>query len=293
MTLLILAAGLGSRYGGMKQLDGIGPCGELIIDYSVHDAIEAGFDKVVFIIKEENLGMFKEKIGDKISAFIKVDYAFQSTNNVPAKYNLPEGRKPLGTGHAILCAKDVVGNDDFVVINADDFYGKEAFKQIAEHLNAADKNEHCMVAYQLKNTVSENGTVSRGICSTDKDDYLTSVIENEKINKDFVNETATPTQLSADTLVSMNFWGFRPSVFEVFEKCFCEFLETNKNDLSKCEFYLTIPAKRCIDDDIAKIKVLGTTATWYGVTYIEDRAYATSQMKAMADAKLYPERLWA
>ena len=292
MTLLILAAGLGSRYGGLKQLDGIGPNGELIIEYSIYDAYKAGFSKVVFLIREEHKDIFHEKIGKKASKFINVEYAFQNNNNVPKEYNLPKDRKPLGTGHAVLCAKDNIGDDDFVVINADDFYGRNSFVNIIDYMKSSDKNEHCLVAYQLKNTISENGTVSRGVCFKDENNYLSNIVEHTNINSKYLNEVEPIVQLKEDTYVSMNFWGFRANIFEVFEKCFKEFLEYNKNDLQKCEYYLTIPPKKCIDENISKIKVIETTSSWYGVTYQEDKAETAKSISELTNLGIYPNNLW-
>lgn len=290
MTLLIMAAGLGSRYGGLKQLDGIGPSSELIIEYSIYDAIQAGFDKVVFIIREEHKEAFEEKIASKVRSKIKVDYAFQNTKNVPAKYDSVNSRtKPLGTGHAILCAKDVIGNDDFAVINADDFYSRDAFVQIADFLKANDS--HCLAGYKLSNTVSENGTVSRGVCYVDENGLLSDILEHEKIDNKFKNNAEPFVTLTADTIVSMNAWGFKSSMFATFEKEFLNFLEDNKEDLSKCEFYLTYPVKKIIENE--KVVALDTSAKWYGVTYQEDKDEVTKAIRKMVDANIYPERLWS
>ncbi len=287
MTLLIMAAGLGSRYGGLKQLDGIGPHGELLIEFSIYDAIQAGFDRVVFIIKEEHVEAFEERITCKIRNQIKAEYAFQSSDNVPEAY--PQARtrtKPLGTGHAILCAKDVIGEDDFAVINADDFYSREAFVCLAEFLK--NKKEHCLVGYQLANTVSDNGVVSRGVCKADAQGNLCSVLEHEKIDASFTNHATPQVTLAADTIVSMNAWGFRPSVFRVFEEGFVAFLEQHKENLDTCEYYLTLPIASLLETET--VKVLASSAKWYGVTYQADKEPVRAAIAALGD--VYPERLW-
>lgn len=292
MTLLIMAAGMGSRYGGLKQLDGVGPSGELIIDYSIFDAISAGFDKVVFVIREEHKDLFEEKIASAIRPSIKVEYAFQDFKNVPSNYDMSERTKPLGTGHAILCGKEAVAGDDFVVINADDFYSRTTFKKACDYLKTSSNNEHCMVAFHLKNTVSENGTVSRGVCYPDNSGYLTDILEHEKINKYFKNENEPVVQLEENTMVSMNFWGFKASAFDIFEQDFNEFLEKNKEDLSKCEFYLTTPVKKIVESDKHTLKVLETDAKWYGVTYIEDKPLIVREISKMHEENIYPQKLW-
>lgn len=284
-----MAAGLGSRYGGLKQLDGIGPSGELIIEYSIYDAIKAGFDRVVFLIKPEHESDFEERLACKIRDRIKVDYAFQVVGDLVDKYpNLKDRTKPLGTGHAILCGREVVGDDDFAVINADDFYSADAFIKIAEFLN--NNSCHCMAGYLLENTVSENGTVSRGVCTKDADDNLVNIVEHEKIDSSFKNNAEPFVDLSPDTIVSMNAWGFKSSMFDVFEQEFYKFLDKNIADLSKCEYYLSYPTQQLADKE--NIKVLNTTAKWYGVTYREDKEHVTNAITELIKQNVYPERLW-
>lgn len=289
MTLLIMAAGLGSRYGGLKQLDGVGPNNELIIEYSIYDAIKAGFDRVVFLIKEEHQADFEEKITQKIRSKIKAEYAFQNSNNVPKEYAGAHNRtKPLGTGHAILCCREVIGQDDFAVINADDFYSYQAFAQLADFMQ---NNEcHCLAGYKLGNTLSENGTVARGVCSFDQQGCLSNIVEHEKIDSSLKNHGEPAVTLSEDTVVSMNAWGFKPTMFDLFEEEFLRFLEENKEDLSKCEFYVAYPIKKLLARE--KIVALNTDAKWYGVTYKEDKAGVSQAVAQMIAENCYPERLW-
>lgn len=292
MVLLIMAAGLGSRYGGLKQLDGVGPNNELLIEYSIYDAIQAGFDKVICIIKEENEEDFEEKISKRIRGHIEIEYVYQNKNNIPEEYKdlLATREKPLGTGHAILCAKEAIGNDDFAVINADDFYSRDAFVQLYQYMQ--DSDNYCLSGFKLKNTVSENGVVSRGVCSKNADNYLTQIIEHEKIDSDFVNHAEPFVTLPADTAVSMNCWGFKSNIMNVFEAAFHEFLDANKDNLEKCEFYLASPINKVIEDNIATIKVLDTNAIWYGVTYKEDKQPVVDAIAGLIENGIYPERLW-
>lgn len=292
MVLLIMAAGLGSRYGGLKQLDGIGPNNELLIEYSIYDAIQAGFDKVICIIKEENEKDFEEKISKRIRGHINIEYVYQNQNNVPEAFKdlLASRQKPLGTGHAILCAKDAIGAEDFAVINADDFYSRDAFVQLYQYMQTSDN--YCLSGFQLQNTVSENGVVSRGVCSKDSDGFLTQIIEHEKIDNNYVNHAEPFVTLPADAAVSMNCWGFKSNVMEVFESAFHSFLESNKNNLEKCEFYLASPINKVIQDKTATIKVLDTDAIWYGVTYKEDKQPVVDAIQALTNKGIYPERLW-
>ncbi|MFI3201810.1 MAG: sugar phosphate nucleotidyltransferase, partial [Eubacteriales bacterium] len=279
--------------GGLKQLDGVGPNNELLIEYAIYDAIQAGFEKVVCIIKEENEQDFEEKISKKIRAHIDIEYVYQKKDNVPEQYkSLVENReKPLGTGHAILCAKDAIGSDSFAVINADDFYSRDAFVQLYNYMKTTD--EYCLSAFSLKNTVSENGTVARGVCSKDQDNYLTQIVEHEKIDKNFENHAHPQVVLAPDTPVSMNCWGFQADVFQVFENAFAEFLEENKSDLSRKEFYLAAPINAVIESKKKKIKLLDTDAIWYGVTYQEDKQEVVEAIANMIKQGIYPERLWA
>ncbi|PKM61792.1 MAG: nucleotidyltransferase [Firmicutes bacterium HGW-Firmicutes-21] len=301
MTLVVMAAGMGSRYGGLKQLDPVGPSGEFIIDYAVYDAIKAGFDKVVFIIKEENLSVFKETVGNRISGYIRVEYAFQRLEDVPSGYNIPIERiKPWGTGHAVLSAKSQV-NGSFAVINADDFYGGESYKLIADYLNKSKdstKAHYCMAGFVIKNTLTENGHVARGICETDNNDMLVNVTERTKImrvdgNVSFFEEDKGWTRVDEETTVSMNCWGFEQNFFDSLEKGFASFLESNKNDLSKCEYYLPSAVKESMSSGESDVKVLLTGAKWYGVTYRDDRAAVLEYIKEQIEKGVYPKKLWA
>ena len=303
MTLVILAAGLGSRYGGLKQLDPMTEAGNFIIDFSVYDAIRAGFDHVVFIIKEENLELFKETIGNRIAKKIRVSYAFQSVNDLPKGLTLPEGRtKPWGTGHAVYCAKDVV-KDHFAVINADDFYGRDTFAQLAAHLSRTDLSgnvaHHCMVGFRVGNTLTENGTVSRGVCDVDDRGMLRRVVERTKIEKReacaaFLNDDGeTWTELDFDTIVSMNCWGFTTDIFEKLESEFCDFYAKNSGNPLKSEFYLPFAVQQQKDDGVCDVRVYPTQSLWYGVTYSDDKPRVKAAIQAMIDAGEYPADMWA
>ena len=299
MTLVVLAAGMGSRYGGMKQIDPITENGEFIIDFSVYDAIKAGFDKVVFIIKEEMLEDFKETVGKRVSPFIKVDYAFQKMDkNVPAE-KLIEGRtKPWGTTHALLCAKDKV-TDNFAVLNADDFYGRGSFMAIADFLkntkDTPDNMHAAMVGYVLGNTLTENGTVSRGVCVVE-DGMLKEIVERTKIAPDgemaafYDGDEKVP--LSYDTLVSMNFWGFTPSIFAYLEKSFAAFLDREDGDPLKRECFLPMTVGEAMADGVCDVKAYKTDAKWFGVTYSEDKAAVMNGIRSFIEAGEYPNGLW-
>lgn len=300
MTLVILAAGMGSRYGGLKQVDPISDSGEFIIDFSIYDAIKAGFDKVVFVIKKENYDIFKETVGARIEKKIKVEYAFQDMEDIPGEFTVPEGRvKPWGTAHAVLSAKKYV-NDNFAVINSDDFYGRDAFIKLAEHFEHYKKGgngkSHCsMVGYILDNTLTENGTVSRGECSVDENGLLLNVIERTKLKRDgdmaAYEENGNWHKISKDTIVSMNCLGFTPDVFEYIEKGFAEFLK-NMPDPMKSEYYIPTAIKEMIHDGIIDMKVYSTSAIWYGVTYHEDKEYVQSSIRKMISDGIYPNGLW-
>lgn len=300
MTLVVLAAGMGSRYGGLKQIDPITQNGEFIIDFSVYDALNAGFDKVVFIIKEENLEDFKETIGARISSKIKVEYAFQSIEKFVSANVIPEGRtKPWGTTHALLCAKDKI-DDNFAVINSDDFYGREAFEIIAKHLKNA-KNENgivnsAMVGYVLGNTLTENGTVSRGVCKISEIGTLEDIVETTKIMPDgeqaaYIEEDKK-YPLSYETIVSMNFWGFTPEIFPLLEKSFSEFISKIPENPMKCECYLPMSVGEAMNVGKSVVKVYSTDAKWYGVTYSEDKQKVVDGLKALIDNGTYPNGLW-
>ena len=262
VTLVVMAAGMGSRFGGCKQISPVGPNGEILLDFSVYDAIAAGFTKVVFIIREENEADFRAVIGDRLSKKIEVEYVYQDTSI------LPEGRKkPFGTGHAVLCCMGRV-NEPFAVINADDYYGKSAFKQIYNHLKDAKGTDFAMVAFDLKNTLTDNGTVSRGICELDGD-MLKSVTEITKIkDMKYTEDDESWTELPEDTLASMNFWGFTTELFPALKADFDNFLATA--DLQKDEFYLPFAADKMLKEGTATVKVLQSHEKWYGMTYRED-----------------------
>ena len=301
MTLVIMAAGMGSRYGGLKQLDPVGPGGEFIIDYSIFDAIRAGFDRVVFIIKEENLEAFRETVSRRIEGKIETRFVFQKITACAEGVAIPESRKkPWGTAHAVLCAADAVGDDDFAVINSDDFYGRESFASIARFLSASSKTDakahFCMSGFKLKNTLTENGHVSRGICETDGAGLLTSVTERTKIMRRdggimyFENETWHP--LSEDAVASMNCWGFTSRFFSELRRGIGEFFAQNAADLSGCEYYLPSAVKNMLSRGECDVTVLGTDSRWYGVTYREDREGVVSALRNMVAQGEYPEKLW-
>ncbi|GAB4026985.1 nucleotidyltransferase family protein [Spirosoma koreense] len=299
-TLLILAAGMGSRYGGVKQLDQFGPHGETIIDYSLFDAIRAGFGKVVFIIREELRADFEEVFGQKLAGKIEVDYAIQALNSyVPAELGEVRRTKPWGTGHAMLCAKNHT-HTPFAVINADDFYGFEAFQLISDFLKTdTDDQLHAMVGYEVKNTLSENGSVSRGVCEVAENGNLISVIERTKIYetangggpKIVYEEGDELTPLSPDTPVSMNFWGFKPSVFPLVLHQF-ESYATANIDSPKAEFYIPTVMTNLIETDTGHCKVFRSRSAWFGVTYPADKPTVQAALKQLHDEGAYPEKLW-
>ncbi len=262
VTLVVMAAGMGSRFGGMKQINPVGPNGEILLDFSVYDAVKAGFSKVVFIIREENEADFRRVIGDRLSKKVDVEYVYQDTSI------LPEGRKkPFGTGHAVLCCMNKV-NEPFAVINADDYYGASAFCQMYEHLKNAKGTDFAMVAFDLKNTLTENGTVSRGICELDGN-YLKSVTERTKIkDMHYTEDGENWVSLPDDTMASMNFWGFTPDFFPALKADFENFLATA--NLEKDEFYLPFAADKMLQSGMATVKVLKSHDKWYGMTYRED-----------------------
>ena len=300
-TLLILAAGMGSRYGGIKQLDQFGPHGETIIDYSLFDAIRAGFGKVVFIIREELRDDFDEVFGQKLAGKIDVDYAIQALDSfVPAELGEVKRTKPWGTGHAMLCAKDHT-QTPFAVINADDFYGLEAFQLIGDFLRTdTDDNLHAMVGYEVKNTLSENGSVSRGVCAVDAYGHLTSVIERTKIYEQekgalgariVFEEGEGVTPIAPDTPVSMNFWGFKPSVFPLLQHQFESYAIANI-DSPKAEFYIPTVMTNLIQTDTGRCKVFRSKSTWFGVTYPDDKPTVQAALKQLHETGEYPAELW-
>ena len=293
MTLLILAAGMGSRYGGLKQLDPITKNGEFIIDFSVYDAVVNGFDKIVFVIKEENLELFRETIGKRFETKVKVEYAFQRLDDIPNGYKMPEGRvKPWGTTQAVLSARKYI-NEPFAVINADDFYGRGAFEMLSNHLSTAVEAEYCMIGYILKNTLTENGTVSRGVCSVENG-YLKSINEMTKIGREgdvaICNTDGGDVELSLDTIVSMNCWGFTPDVFDKLEKSFAEFLSKDDGNIKR-ECYLPMSVGEFMANGACTVKAYACEDKWYGVTYQEDRAGVVASLKELVDNGTYPDKL--
>lgn len=297
-TLLILAAGIGSRYGGLKQADSIGPGGESIIEYSIYDAIRAGFGKVVIVIRHSIEQDFKEKIAGKFDGKIKVEYAYQEIDTpIEGIEKFPERKKPWGTGHAMLVAKHLI-NEPFLVINADDFYGYNAFQKMGDFLaNNCTPTHYGMVGYLLKNTLSENGSVSRGVCEVDKNDHLTGVTERTKILKDeednqiYYFEEDWRIHLPDNTIVSMNFWGFHPNVFDIAQKMFVDFVEENFNNPT-AEFYIPKIANTVIKNKTADLTVMTSRDQWYGVTYQEDKQTVQNAFWALTTIGAYPNSLW-
>lgn len=298
-TLVIMAAGMGSRYGGDKQIDGMGPHNEVLMLYSIYDAIKAGFTKVVFIIKHNFEERFKACVGDVVKDKIKVEYAYQELNDLPAGCCVPADRtKPLGTVQALLSAKDVV-HEPFAVINADDYYGVPAFATMVEHLGKLSPEKHaCMVGYYLKNTVSENGHVTRGVCGVDANNQLESVTETYKIQP-FPDGTIRDTEkdpqgviLDPDALVSMNFFGFTPWLFQKAEERFTAFLKSLSPTDLKAEYVLPVLVDQLMHEEGLKVDMLTTDAVWFGVTYKEDKPYVQGELKKMHESGIYPEKLF-
>jgi NDP-sugar pyrophosphorylase family protein len=295
-TLLILAAGMASRYGSMKQVEGFGPNGETIMDYSIYDAIDAGFGKVVFIIRKEFENNFRSQFEKRFGDRIKVDFVFQEMDKHVKAEHIPQDRtKPWGTGHAILCAKEAI-NEPFAVINADDFYGNDAFKKAADFLNKeCDAHTWAIIGYQLDKTLSENGTVSRGVCKTDEFGNLTAINERTKIYRDhqkvvYEDENGI-TEVDKNSPVSMNFWCFHPSVFKLAADMFKDFPEKNLDNI-KAEFFIPLLGDEFIKSKDNNIKVIPTSAQWFGVTYKEDAPVVQSSIRALIEGGEYPENLW-
>lgn len=295
-TLLILAAGMGSRYGGLKQIDPLGPSGETIIEYSIYDAIRAGFGKVVFVIRESFADDFKARFAGKFDDKIEVAYAYQDVNTpVPGVSNLPHREKPWGTMHAVIVAEHVI-DGPFAVINADDFYGRDAFMQIAGFLNdKCSEATYGMVGYVLRNTLSPNGSVSRGVCQADGNGNLASIAERTKIHwegdKVIYEENGQAFEVDPDSVVSMNFWGFHPNVFETGRSMFREFVEANREN-PKAEFFIPLVADNLIQSGKARFDIMTSNDQWYGVTYPEDRQTVVDALQALVDAGRYPASLW-
>mgnify|MGYP002766080477 FL=1 len=299
MTLLIMAAGMGSRFGGLKQIEPVGPSGEFMIDYSIYDAIKAGFNKVVFIIKEENYDIFEETVGKRIKNYINVEYCFQKINDLPAGYNVPSDRiKPWGTAHAILAAKNNI-SENFAIINADDFYGRDAFIEVAKFLKTATvktPKEYAVVGYNVLNTLTENGSVKRGVCEEDCG-YLKKLTES-LVEKRIDKIVAKPLdgshefEVSSNTRVSMNMFGFTPDLFNYIEDNFKAFLEENKDSLSTCEYLIPDLVEKAIKESYAQVKLLETTAKWQGITYREDKEKVVKEINKLIENNIYPSKLW-
>ncbi|MGN0030184.1 MAG: nucleotidyltransferase [Marinilabiliaceae bacterium] len=300
-TLFVLAAGMGSRYGGLKQLDGLGPNGETIMDYSIFDAIRGGFGKVVFVIRRDFEDAFREKVLSKYEGHIPTELVFQSINDLPEGFTCPEGRqKPWGTNHAVLMGKDVI-KEPFAVINADDFYGRDTFAVIGKYLSnlpADAHDDYCMVGFRVGNTLSESGTVARGICSTDANGHLTTVVERTEIMRVngpvcYKDEKGEWVAVPDNTPVSMNVWGFTPDYFAHSEKYFKEFLSDPKNMQNlKAEFFIPLMVNKLINEKTSTVKVLDTTSHWFGVTYAADRQGVVDKIQALIDKGEYPAKLF-
>ena len=296
-TLLIMAAGMGSRFGGLKQIEPVGPNGEFIIDYSIYDAVKAGFTKVVFVIKKENFEVFKETVGNRVSKHIKVEYAFQDMDALPEGFVRPADReKPWGTSHAILSAKDLI-DENFAIINADDFYGRDAYFVMSDFLDKSfDFNTYCVVGYKVSNTLSLNGSVKRGICH-ERDGYLTDLIESkveyvgDKIVASPLNGDSS-FDITADTLVSMNMLGFNTSIFDYIENNFPKFLNENKDNILKCEYLIPDTVFDAINNDFCRVMLLGTSAKWQGITYKEDKQLVVDEINSLINSGVYPSKLW-
>ncbi len=292
---------MGSRYGGLKQLDGLGPHGETIMDYSIYDAIQAGFGKIVFVIRKDFEEQFREKVLSKYEGHIPAELVFQGIDALPEGFTVPEGReKPWGTNHAVLMAKDVI-NEPFCVINCDDFYNRDCFKVIGKYL--ADlpegaKNDYAMVGFRVGNTLSENGTVSRGVCSTNKEGNLTTVVERTKIERrdgkvQYLDDNGSWVTVDDNTPVSMNVWGFTPDYLDYSEEYFKEFLSDPRNmENKKSEYFIPMMVNKLITDGTVTVKVLDTTSTWFGVTYPEDREGVVERIKRLVDEGVYPSKLF-
>ena len=296
-TLVVLAAGMGSRYGGLKQLDTFTESGATIIDFSIYDAVDAGFEKIVFVIRKSFEKEFKALFSKKLEGRAQVDFVFQEIDKIPEKYLNPKRTKPWGTAHALLMAKDVL-TDNFAIINADDFYGKEAFKVMADTLRKTDRESYQfnMMAYLLKNTISEHGSVSRGECQVNDSGFLTDVTERvhiEKVNGQLIrkDEHGALVPIDENTIVSMNFWGFTLKYFEFGVDLFEEFLEENREDL-KAEFYIPSVVHEILKSGKATVEVLQSNAKWFGVTYQEDKEMVSQEIDRLFQQNIYPSNLW-
>lgn len=300
-TLFLLAAGMGSRYGGLKQLDGLGPNGETIMDYSIHDAIKAGFGKLVFVIRKDFEQDFRDKILSKYEGHVPCELVFQALDALPEGFNVPEGReKPWGTNHAVMMGAEAI-KEPFAVINCDDFYGSDSYKVMGDflaNLPEGSKNTYAMVGFRVGNTLSESGTVSRGVCDTNAEGYLTTVVERTKIVRNngqvqFLDEQDQWVSIDDTTPVSMNFWGFTPDYFEYSQAFFKQFLSNEKNISNlKSEFFIPLMVDELINNGTATVKVLDTASKWFGVTYPEDRQAVVDKIQALVDQGEYPAKLF-
>ncbi len=298
-TLLVLAAGMGSRYGGLKQLDQVGPSGETIIDYSIFDAVRAGFGKVVFIIRRDIEEAFKTAVGSRYEGKIALDYAFQQIDALPEGFSVPEGReKPWGTGHAVYVAKELI-NEPFAVINGDDFYGRAGFQLLADYLSQAKdgaKADFSMCGFIMRNTLSDNGSVSRGVCEVDSAGNLTEVVEHTKIErsgkaaKSFM-EDGSIIDFTGDEIVSMNMWGFTPSLFDCMDDVFVEFLKEHGQEM-KSEFFIPLVADTLVKHGKATVKVMTSEDEWFGITYREDKPAVVASIKKLVEQGVYPNKLF-
>ena len=299
ITLVILAGGMGSRFGGLKQIEPFGPNDEFIIDYSIFDAVKVGFNKVVFIIKEENFDVFKETIGKRIEPHVKVEYCFQRIDSIPVLTQIPNERvKPLGTAHAILCSREFI-NEPFAMINADDFYGRDAFAKAYEYLSKIDRssNNYGMIGYKASNTLTENGSVKRGVCKVDNNDYLVSITESkvereENIINAYPLNGNEPFVVNDNDTVAMNFLLFTPTIFKYLEEKFPIFLEKNKDNLITSEFLIPDVLTELVNEGTTTTKVINTSATWYGVTYREDVPGVRDAINNLVVAGEYNNNLW-
>lgn len=295
-TLLVLAAGMGSRYGGLKQIDPVGPGGETIIDYSVYDALRGGFGKLVFVIRRDLEASFKEIVGSRFERRLPVEYVFQELDKLPPGFSVPPARsKPWGTGHAILMAEEVI-REPFAVINADDFYGADSYKTLAMHLNPGAR-DYALVGFTLKNTLSEHGSVARGLCRTTPDGFLESVTELTRIEPDgagakYTDPAGKVHPLTGQETVSMNMWGFQPTLFAHLRREFEVFLKQHLND-PKAEFFIPTVVNTLVNNQLERLKVLRSSASWFGVTYREDRPRVMESVRHLVAEKQYPEKLWS
>lgn len=300
-ALIVMAAGIGSRYGGLKQIESIGPQGEIILDYSIYDALQAGFGKIIFIINKDIQDLFRIRIDQSIEKHCEITYVYQELDDLPEGMTVPTGRKkPWGTGHAVLSCRDVV-DMPFGVINADDFYGRKAFESLYTYLSKARDQDNsydfCMVGYNLENTLTEHGHVARGVCKIDQEGYLADVRELTQIEKfgeveRYTEDGETWNEISGDSVVSMNMWGFTPELIPELDKRFLKFLRSNEGKLSKSEYFLPDVINQLLDENKATVKVLPSSEQWFGVTYKEDVERVKIAVRKLVEEGIYPENVW-